>query len=254
MNREASRRPSLSSWRQYLAEVATREDRVCVLNILGGESRQVTPIGHAFSGGNVVFGTSPGRSGQALKTALGEIPVFNAFARGSMPDSRSIPASSICRPPVFVTASPNSSASIPSYSRKSSSLRRRFPFMMRGKFARLDKTPASTFSAAIASAWPTAGTAFGLAARSVATSPRIAAAWFSRNLLQFGRIHHDHRAISGNAWLGHDDADLLRQRRLYQLRRKRFRDAFDNDERSKAAVLYAEPGGYYEHNLHFTNP
>ena len=41
-----------------LSEVATRADRVCVLNILGGESRQVTPVSHAFSGGNVVFGTS----------------------------------------------------------------------------------------------------------------------------------------------------------------------------------------------------
>jgi hypothetical protein len=48
-----------------LADVATRDDRVCVLNILGGESRQVTPVSHVFSGGNVVFGTSPGRRGQA---------------------------------------------------------------------------------------------------------------------------------------------------------------------------------------------
>ena len=30
-----------------LAQVATRDDRVCVLNILGGESRDVTPVGHA---------------------------------------------------------------------------------------------------------------------------------------------------------------------------------------------------------------
>ncbi len=48
-----------------LDTIARRSDTVCILNILGGESRQVTPISHAFSGGNVVFGTSPGRSGQA---------------------------------------------------------------------------------------------------------------------------------------------------------------------------------------------
>ena len=41
-----------------LAQVATREDRVCVLNILGGESSDVTPVGHTYSGGNVVFGSS----------------------------------------------------------------------------------------------------------------------------------------------------------------------------------------------------
>ena len=30
-----------------LDKVATRDDRVCVLNILGGESREVTPVSHA---------------------------------------------------------------------------------------------------------------------------------------------------------------------------------------------------------------
>src|SRR6516162_5739822 len=65
-----------------LDKVATRDDRVCVLNILGGESRQVTPISHAFSGGNVVFGTSPGRRGQVLPTACGDIPVYNNVREG----------------------------------------------------------------------------------------------------------------------------------------------------------------------------
>ena len=65
-----------------LAKVATREDRVCVLNILGGESSDVTPVSHAFSGGNVVFGTSPGRGGQKLKTPIGDVPVFNSVREG----------------------------------------------------------------------------------------------------------------------------------------------------------------------------
>ena len=65
-----------------LADIATNEDKVCVLNILGGESRQVTPISHAFSGSNVVFGTSPGRAGQVLKTVAGEIPVYNNVREG----------------------------------------------------------------------------------------------------------------------------------------------------------------------------
>ena len=65
-----------------LADIATRGQRVCVLNILGGESRQVTPTSHAFSGGNVAFGTSPGRGGQKLKTPIGDIPVFNNVREG----------------------------------------------------------------------------------------------------------------------------------------------------------------------------
>src|SRR5688500_20284449 len=65
-----------------LAKVATRGDRVCVLNILGGESSEVTPVSHAFSGGNVVFGTSPGRGGQKLRTPIGDVPVFNSVREG----------------------------------------------------------------------------------------------------------------------------------------------------------------------------
>ena len=65
-----------------LADMATKDDRVCVLNILGTESRTVTPVSHEFSGGNVVFGTGPGRSGQVLETKIGNIPVYNSVAEG----------------------------------------------------------------------------------------------------------------------------------------------------------------------------
>jgi hypothetical protein len=65
-----------------LDQIAARADRICVLNILGGESRQVTPVSHAFSGGNVVFGTSPGRRGQTLDTPVGDIPVYNNVREG----------------------------------------------------------------------------------------------------------------------------------------------------------------------------
>ena len=53
-----------------------------MLNILGGESSDVTPIGHAFSGGNVAVGTSPGRRGQVLETPLGGVPVYNNVREG----------------------------------------------------------------------------------------------------------------------------------------------------------------------------
>ena len=65
-----------------LDQIATRDDRVCVLNILGGESSDVTPVGHEYSGGNVVFGTSPGRSGQVLETPVGNVPVYSNVREG----------------------------------------------------------------------------------------------------------------------------------------------------------------------------
>ena len=65
-----------------LSELATKDDRVCVINILGGESRTVTPTSHVFSGGNIVFGTGPGKSGQVLETSAGNIPVYNSVREG----------------------------------------------------------------------------------------------------------------------------------------------------------------------------
>jgi succinyl-CoA synthetase alpha subunit len=81
-----------------LADLASREDRVCVLNILGSESRHVTPVSHAFSGGNVVFGTSPGRRGQALATAIGDIPVYNNVREG-LDDGHSFDTGVVYLPP-----------------------------------------------------------------------------------------------------------------------------------------------------------
>src|SRR3989338_6702840 len=81
------RKPGIEDFKYFvgirsLADIATPEDRICVLNILGNESRSVTPISHVYSGGNVVFGTSPGRRGQFLETSLGNIPVYNNVREG----------------------------------------------------------------------------------------------------------------------------------------------------------------------------
>ncbi len=62
-----------------LQEIAPKEARVCVMNILGNESKKVTPVSHAYSGGNVVAGVQYGRSG-VLETPLGDIPVYPRLA------------------------------------------------------------------------------------------------------------------------------------------------------------------------------
>ncbi len=58
-----------------LEELVTKASRVCVVNILGSESRKVTPVSHAYSGGNVVAGVQYGRRGK-LETPLDDIPVY----------------------------------------------------------------------------------------------------------------------------------------------------------------------------------
>src|SRR5436853_124731 len=79
-----------------LAHVATREDRVCVLNILGGESSDVTPVSHAYSGGNVVVGTAPVKGGQV--TAARWAATTQATFCGPDP-SRSSPTRAASPPP-----------------------------------------------------------------------------------------------------------------------------------------------------------
>lgn len=64
---------------QNLQEVAPKDARICVMNILGNESKKVTPVSHAFSGGNVVAGVQYGRSGM-LETPIGNIPVYPRLA------------------------------------------------------------------------------------------------------------------------------------------------------------------------------
>lgn len=61
-----------------LEELVTREHRVCVMNILGSESRKVTPVSHEYSGGNIVAGVQYGRRG-TLDTKLGSIPVHRSI-------------------------------------------------------------------------------------------------------------------------------------------------------------------------------
>jgi len=62
-----------------LEEIASKNDKVLVMNILGNESRKVTPVSHVYSGGNVVAGVQYGRPG-VMKTEIGEIPVYSRLA------------------------------------------------------------------------------------------------------------------------------------------------------------------------------
>ncbi len=61
-----------------LEELVTRDSRVCVINILGSESRKVTPVSHEYSRGNVVAGVQYGRKG-VLETKAGDIPVLSSI-------------------------------------------------------------------------------------------------------------------------------------------------------------------------------
>lgn len=237
-----------------LAQVATREDRACVLNILGGESSEVTPVGHAYSGGNVVFGTSPGRRGQVLDTPVGNVPVYNNVLEG-LKDGHRFNCGVIYLPP---SAARDGVAEL---IRVNPDLKK--IFIVTEKLSVHDSREIRAMgqsngidifggnSLGVADAWHEVriGGALGgdhpadalrrgsIAILSnsggftttIATYLRMAG-WGTTTLISSGKDVYIHYAAPEFAF------------------------ALANDARSKAAVLYCEPGGYYEFDAGFTKP
>lgn len=237
-----------------LAHVATREDRVCVLNILGGESSEVTPVGHTYSGGNVVFGTAPGKRGQSLETPAGRIPVYNNVLEG-LNDGHRFNCGVIYLPP---SAARDGVAEL---IRVNPELRK--IFIVTEKMAVHDSREIRALgqqngidifggnSLGVADAWnrvriggalggdhPEEALRRGSIAifsnsgnftTTIATYLRMAG-WGTTTLISSGKDVYIHFAAAEFAY------------------------ALDHDPRSKAAVLYAEPGGFYERDVNFGKP
>jgi succinyl-CoA synthetase alpha subunit len=237
-----------------LAQIATRDDRVCVLNILGGESSDVTPVGHAYSGGNVVFGTSPGRRGQVLETTIGNVPVYNSVLEG-IADGHRFNCGVIYLPPS------GARDGVAELIRVNPELKK--IYIVTEKLAVHDSREIRAMgqqngidifggnSLGVADAWnrvriggALGGDNPGEALRkgsiaifsnsgnfttTIATYLRMAG-WGTTTLISSGKDVYIHFAAPEFAF------------------------AMANDARTKAAVLYVEPGGYYEYDAEFTKP
>ena len=237
-----------------LEEVATRKDRVCVLNILGGESSDVTPVSHAYSGGNVVFGTSPGRQGQVLKTPIGDVPVYNSVREG-LDGGHRFNVGVVYLPPSgvrdgvaeLIRVNPDLNKIVMITEKVSVHDAREIRAM--GQQSGVDIFGANCLG--VADSWNRVriGGALGgdnpgesLIKGSIAIHSNsgnftttiaqylAAAGWGTTTLVSSGKDVYIHFAAP------------------------EFVFALANDRRSKAAVIYAEPGGYYEFDLNFTKP
>ena len=237
-----------------LAEIATRKDRVCVLNILGGESSEVTPVGHEYSGGNVVFGTSPGRRGQVLETKIGNIPVYNNVREG-LADGHRCNCGVVYLPPLgardgvaeLIRVNPEIAKIFIVTEKISVHDAREIRAMAQSNG--IDVFGANCLG--VADAWnkvriggalggDTPGEALrkgsiaifsnsGNFTTTIATYLRMAG-WGTTTLISSGKDVYIHYAAPEFAF------------------------ALANDARTKAAVLYAEPGGYYELDADFNKP
>ncbi len=237
-----------------LAQIATREDRVCVLNILGGESSEVTPVSHSYSGGNVVFGTAPGKGGQVLETPIGNIPVFNNV-RDGLAAGYDFNCGVVYLPP---SAARDGVAEL---IRVNPELRK--IFIITEKIAVHDareiramgqQRGVDIFGAnglGVADAWNQVriGGALGgdnpgdtLRRGSIAIFSNSGG--FSTTIAQYLRM-----AGWGTTTVISSGKDVY-----IHYAAPEFAFALANDARSKAAVLYCEPGGYYELDANFTKP
>src|SRR5271165_5830870 len=237
-----------------LDRIATRDDRVAVLKILGGESRQVTPTSHAFSGGNVVFGTSPGRRGQKLPTPIGEIPVYDNVREG-LNDGLAFGTGVVYLPPAGVRDGVAELIRVNPDLKKIVIITEKIAVHDAREIRALGQANGIDIFGAnclgVADSWNRVriGGALGgdnpdevlikgsiaIFSNSGGFTTTIAQyltteGWGTTTLISSGKDVYIHYAAPD------------------------FNHALSNDPRTKAAVLYAEPGGYYEHGLEYHKP
>jgi succinyl-CoA synthetase alpha subunit len=237
-----------------LAQIATRQDRVCVLNILGGESSDVTPVGHEYSGGNVVFGTSPGRGGQVLETKIGNVPVYNNVREGLL-DGHRFNCGVIYLPP---SAARDGVAELIRVNPELKKI-----FIVTEKLSVHDSREIRAMgqqngidifggnSLGVADAWSKVriGGALGGDAPAEALKKGSIAVFSNSGNFTTTIATYLRMAGWGTTTLISSGKDVY-----IHYAAPEFTFALANDARTKAAVLYVEPGGYYELDAEFTKP
>jgi succinyl-CoA synthetase alpha subunit len=237
-----------------LSDVARREDRVCVLNILGGESRQVTPVSHAFSGGNIVFGTSPGRGGQVLPSPAGGIPVYNSVREG-LDDGHAFNTGVVYLPPSgvrdgvaeLIRVNPGLEKIVMVTEKISVHDAREIRAM--GQANGVDIIGGNSLG--VADSWNRVRIGGALGGDNPAEVLLKGSVAIFSNSGSFTTTIAQYLATGGwgTTTLISSGKDVY-----IHFAARDFALALKNDERTKAAVLYVEPGGYYEHGVDFAKP
>jgi succinyl-CoA synthetase alpha subunit len=237
-----------------LAQIATRRDRVCVLNILGGESSEVTPVGHEYSGGNVVFGTSPGRSGQVLETKLGPIPVYSNVREGLDRGHRFNCGVIYLPPPAardgvaeLIRVNPEIEKIFIVTEKMSVHDTREIRSM--AQHSGVDVFGANSLG--VADAWNRVRIGGALGGDNPAETLKKGSIAILSNSGNFASTIATYLAMGG--W-GTTTIISSGKDVYIHYAAPEFSFALANDARSKAAVLYVEPGGYYELDAEFTKP
>ncbi|MBA1444399.1 MAG: CoA-binding protein [Chromatiales bacterium] len=237
-----------------LTELATKDDRVCVLNITGGESRTVTPVSHVYSGGNIICGTAPGRSGTKMKTSAGDIPVYDNVAE-AVDDGQEFNVVVVYLPPSGVRDGVLEAVRVNPNLTKIVILTEKVPVrdarIIRaiGQMHGIDIFGGNCLGLADAHNHVRIGGALGGSAPEESLLPGSVAIY--SNSGNFTTTIAVYLATGG--W--GTTVSFSSGKDVYiHYAALEWTHAFHNDDRSKSAVMYIEPGGYYEHDLEFDKP
>lgn len=237
-----------------LADLATKKDRVCVLNILGNESKSVTPISHVYSGGNIVCGVMPGRSGSVLKTELGDIPVYNSVVEALHAGHR-FNVAVVYVPPAGVKDAVIEAVRVNPELTKVVILTEKVPLSDARTIRQycqqqhVDVFGGNCLGIADAYQHVRIGGALGGSHPEESLIPGSIAIYSnSGNFTTTIAVY-----LSTAGW--GSTVSLSSGKDVYiHFAAAEFTHAFHSDDRSKAAVMYIEPGGYYEQDLQFNKP
>ena len=237
-----------------LADIATSKDRVCVLNISGNESKGVTPISHVYSGGNVVFGTAPGKRGEVLKTKIGNIPVYNNVREG-LEAGHKFNVGVVYLPPaavrdgVFELIGMNADIEKVIILTEKVSVHDAREIRAFAQARNVDVFGANSLG--VADAWNHVRLGGALGGDNPEETLRKGSVAIYSNSGNFTTTIASYLKTGG--W--GTTTSISSGKDLYiHFAPPEFANAFANDTRSKAAVMYVEPGGAYERDLTFTKP
>lgn len=228
-----------------LEELVTRDSRVCVINILGNESRKVTPVSHVYSGGNVVAGVQYGREGE-LETELGPIPVYPSV-REVIKNNHRFDTGVIYLPPTAVS---QAVSELVTYNhdlkrifivteKVSTADSRNIRFLCQE--AGVDVVGCNCLG--VANAWDEVRIGGALGGDAPAETLRRGSVSIHSNSGNFTTTMAEYLRTEG---FGISTAVSSGKDVYIHFALPEFLFAAHNDPRTKAVALYVEPGGYYE--------
>jgi len=227
-----------------LEDIAPKDATVCVMNIMGNESRKVTPVSHAFSGGNVVAGVQYGRKGK-LETPIGDIPVYSRLAE--VMKNHKFDTGVIYLPPTAVF---HAVAELLHYNKRLKrivivteklSIKSQLQIREICQTNKVDVFGANSLG--LGDSWNKVRIGGALGGDKPEESLLKGSVAIHSNSGNFGNTIASYLKTAG---LGTTTIISSGKDKIIQFAMAEFLNAAENDPRTKAVVLYIEPGGLYE--------